>query len=93
MAWGVTNQGTGPAFEGWYDRVWFLTNGVWEGQSVGLGDFYFNETVVPGGNYWQTNSVTLPMSGRGSYNLFVHVDIYDWIYESNKTDNLSPAAL
>src|SRR5439155_13325774 len=39
VTWGVTNQGTGSA-SGWYDRVWFSTNGLLDGQSQNLGDFY-----------------------------------------------------
>jgi len=87
--WGVTNQGLGSATGGWYDRIWFSTNGVLDANSVGLGDFYFNQGVPAGGNYSQTNSVRLPVSGIGGYTLFVQVDIYGWIYESNETNNIS----
>ncbi|PYK00940.1 MAG: hypothetical protein DME23_05595 [Verrucomicrobia bacterium] len=53
--------------------------------------FQVNQSVLAGGNYSQTNSVTLPVSYGGSYNytLFVQVDIYDYIYESNKSNNIS----
>jgi hypothetical protein len=51
VAWGVTNQGSGPALGGWYDRVWFSTNGVLDTSSIDLGDFYFNQGVPAGGNY------------------------------------------
>jgi len=79
VVWGVTNQGSGAALGGWYDRVWFSTNGVLDTSSIDLGDFYFNQGVPAGGNYSQTNSVTLPISLGGSYNytLFVQVDIYN----------------
>jgi subtilase family serine protease len=87
--WGVTNQGIGSAAPPWYDRVWFSTNGVLDANSVYLGDFYFNQTVAPGTTYRQTNTVTLPVSGIGNYTLFVQADIYDWIYESNETNNIS----
>jgi hypothetical protein len=87
--WAVTNQGIGEATGGWYDRVWFSTNGVLDAQSVSLGNFYFSQTVAPGTIYWKTNAVTLPMSANGNYTLFVQVDIYNYLYESNETNNIS----
>jgi hypothetical protein len=91
VAWGVTNQGIGPATGGWYDRVWFSTNGVLDANSIDVGDYYFNQGVLAVGSYSQTNSVTLPISPGGTYNytLFVQVDIYNWIYELNKSNNIS----
>jgi hypothetical protein len=89
VTWGVTNQGNGAALGGWYDRVWFSTNGVLDTSSIDLGEFYFNQGVPAGGSYAQTNSLTLPVSGIGVYTLFVQVDIYNWIYESNKRNNIS----
>jgi len=61
VAWGVTNQGTATASGGWYDRVWFSTNDVLDGQSRSLGDFYVGQAVAPGSGYGQTNTVTLPI--------------------------------
>jgi len=89
VAWGVTNRGLAPAPGVWYDRVWFSTNGVLDAQSVSLGDFPFFQTVPPGGSYWQTNTVTLPMSVSGSYTLFVQVDIFDSIFELSMADKVS----
>ena len=87
--WGVTNQGIGSAAGGWLDRIWFSINGVLDANSVDLGNFPFNQTVPPGTTYWQTNTVTLPVSGIGNYTLFVQADIYNWIYESNESNNIS----
>jgi len=36
-----------------------------------------------------TPSVTLPASGIGNYTLFAQADLYNWIYESNETNNIS----
>jgi hypothetical protein len=93
VAWGVTNQGIGSATGGWYDRVWFSTNGLLDTLSVGRGDFYISQTVAPGGSYRQTNNVTLPISLGGSYayTLFVQVDINNNLYESNESNNVSAA--
>jgi hypothetical protein len=89
VMWGVTNQGSASALGGWYDRVWFSTNGVLDARSVSLGDFYFSQTVAPGTIYWKTNSVTLPMSSNGNYSLFVQVDVNNSIYEANLGDKVS----
>jgi hypothetical protein len=89
VAWGVANQGIGEASGGWYDRVWFSANGVLDAQSRNLGDFYVGQAVAPGDSYWQTNSVTLPMTQSGSYTLFVQVDIYSSILESDEQNNVA----
>ena len=48
-------------------------------------------SVAAGGFYWQTNNVILPVSlgGMYSYSLFVQVDVYNWVFESNKVNNIS----
>jgi hypothetical protein len=91
VAWTVTNQGVGAATGGWYDRVWFSTDGVLDANSTDIGDFYFNQTVPAGGRYSQTNTVTLPISlgGTNAYTLFVQVNINDSLYESDYTNNIS----
>jgi hypothetical protein len=89
VVWGVTNQGVAPASGVWNDRVWFSTNGVLDAQSLRIGDFPFYEPLPPGGSYWQTNMVTLPMSDSGSYTLFVQVDVSDSIYEITLADKVS----
>jgi hypothetical protein len=98
VAWTATNQGIGAATGGWYDRVWFSTDGVLDANSTDIGDFYFSQTVPAGGGYSQTNTVTLPISlgGTYTYTLFVQVDIFNYVYESNKANNISapvPGAL
>jgi hypothetical protein len=91
VAWTATNQGVGAATGGWYDRVWFSTNGALDANSTDIGDFYFNQTVPVGGKYSQTNTVTLPVTLGGTYpyTLFVQVNIYDSLYESNYANNIS----
>lgn len=89
VSWGVTNQGPGGTTVGWYDTVWFSTNGVFDTNSVDVGDFYVNQSLAPGAVYRQTNSVILPMSVSGSFTLFVQVDAYNYVFESNKLNNVS----
>jgi hypothetical protein len=92
IAWAVTNQGTAAALGSWYDRIWFSTNGLLDAQSLNLGDFSFSQPVAPGGTYWRTNSITLPMSGSGNYSLFVQTDIYNALYDFNLANNVSAPA-
>jgi len=89
VAWGVTNQGSAPAPGVWYDRVWFSANGVLECAVSWPRRFSFYQSVPPGGSYWQTNTVTLPMTASGPFTLFVQVDFYDSIYESSLADKVS----
>src|SRR5439155_26955735 len=51
VVWGVTNQGLALAPGGWFDRVWFSTNGGLNAHSVSIGDFPFYQSVPPGGSY------------------------------------------
>jgi large repetitive protein len=90
VEWGVTNRGPASASGGWYDVVWFSTNGVLDANSIALGYFWINQTVLSGGTYWQTNSVTLPMASSGTYTLFVQVDVNNSIYEATLADKVSP---
>jgi uncharacterized repeat protein (TIGR03803 family) len=89
VAWGVTNQGIGAASGGWLDTVWFSTNGVLDAQSIDAGDFFITNNVPAGSSYYQTNSITLPMSASGNYTLFLQVDSADDLFESNETNNTS----
>lgn len=94
ISWNVTNQGVGAAVGGWYDRVWFSTNGVLDASSVALSDVYINQAVAPQTAYSQTGFFTLPLNGPGLYTLFVQSDIYNWVYESDEDNNVSsPTAL
>ena len=89
VSWTVINQGTGPATNGWYDRVMYSTNGVLDAQSVYLGQVYYNQGLAPGASYTATNQVILPMAGSGSFWLFLQVDPYNYVVESDKANNVS----
>jgi hypothetical protein len=93
VAWTATNLGTGAATGGWYDRVWFSTNGVLDAKSTDIGDFYFNQAVAVNGGYSQTNTVTLPISlgGSYSYTLFVQLNVNKSLYESDYANDISAA--
>ena len=86
---GIINQGTGPTVANYYDQIWFSTNGVVDSYSVSLATTYHNQNVTPGTSYSVTNQVTLPMVGSGNFWLFVQADCYNFVFESNKVNNLS----
>jgi hypothetical protein len=89
VAWGVTNQGLAAASGGWYDVVWFSTNGMFDADSLNIGPFWRNEAVPAGGDYWQTNPVALPMAAGGNFALFVEVDANNSLYEASLADKVS----
>lgn len=40
VSWTVENQGAGEAKGPWYDRIYFSTDGVWDGQDTILSSFF-----------------------------------------------------
>ena len=44
--WSVTNQGTATTVGGWYDTVWFSTNGVLDGNSIESRQFLVRRRLV-----------------------------------------------
>jgi len=92
ISWQVANLGPAEAPGGWYDTVWFSTDGVFDANSVALGYFPMNQVVASGSGYGQTNAVTLPMTASGTYTLFVQVDADNAIYEASLGDKVSAGA-
>ncbi|HZR20448.1 MAG TPA: CARDB domain-containing protein [Verrucomicrobiae bacterium] len=90
LVWGVTNQGIGPAIQHgtWRDAIWISTNSTLDSAQLAT-DFAHPSDLDPGGVYWQTNSVRLPVTISGTYYLFVQVDWYNQIYELNKSNNVA----
>jgi hypothetical protein len=89
VMWGVTNHGPAVASGGWFDAVWFSTNGLFDANSVMLNYFWEDQSIPMNGSYWQTNSVTLPLVASGNYTLFVQVDAFDDLYEASLADKVS----
>jgi len=95
VSWAVTNQGVGPARAAWWDRVWVSTNGVLDGRAMDAGDFFIGpgtagiQNLPAGASYRVANTITLPMTNSGSFTVFVQADIFNQIYESTKTNNVS----
>lgn len=88
MVWGVTNQGTGLALGNYYwsDQVVLSATPDPSLGSVLLSQ-YETGPVAPGGTYWRTNSLQLPVTQSGSYYLIFQADAANILYESNTNNN------
>jgi subtilase family serine protease len=84
---GATNQGIGPALGSWTDFILFATNADAALQGAGFG-FSQAGPVLPGGVYWQTNTVRLPAVQDGTYYLALESDYYANLYESDRSNNV-----
>lgn len=97
FAWGVTNQGIGPAigrvftvngsFDGWLDGFYLSTNATWD-QTATLIGFWEETNALPvGASYYRTNTFTLPVVASGTYYLFLVTDPFNDLQESNFSNN------
>jgi subtilase family serine protease len=88
LAWGVTNRGVGAALWQWEDEVYFSTDPVLDWQDSRIDSVYYNLPLPPGGSFWQTNTVRLPVVTNGTYYLIFRVDTYNNVFESNESNNV-----
>ncbi|MCX6926765.1 MAG: hypothetical protein NT154_26705, partial [Verrucomicrobia bacterium] len=95
LTWGVTNQGIGPAIGNWQwaDIVYFSPDPVLDNSDQSMA--YLSQTgpIPAGGSYWWTNTLSLPVVHSGTYYLLFKADTYDWLYESDETNNLVVAPI
>ena len=87
VVWGVTNQGTGEAFgnSSWPDQLYISAN--MSGEGTRLQNWWESGPVPPGGSYWRTNSVELPVVQSGTYYLIFKTDSDNRLYESDPNNN------
>ena len=90
LTWGVTNQGIGPAIVSWdwVDTVYFSTDPALDYSDQGIVNLSQTGPIAPGGSHWWTNTLSLPVVQSGTYYLLFKADAYNWIYESDETNNL-----
>jgi hypothetical protein len=87
LAWGVTNQGTGPALD-WVDAVYLSTNAVLDTGDVELARSVEAGLVEGGACYWRTNAVRIPVAESGTYYLIFKTDVGESLYESDEDNNV-----
>ena len=90
--WIITNLGSGNALGGpqlgWSDRLYLSQDDVLDSQDRSLAELRSDSTVAPGLSYTRTVSVQVPDISTGAYHLFVQVDSYDELFESDEANNL-----
>src|SRR5581483_6579116 len=89
IVWGVTNQGIGPAVAPWLDGVYLSADAVLD---YGIRDElvahnYETKSLPPGGFYWRTNFVPIPITRSGTNYLVFQTDsdveVARYIFESD----------
>jgi subtilase family serine protease len=88
VVWGVTNQGTGPAVDwSWSDSLYFSRNATLDASDVVIGSQSESGPVAPGGSYWRTNTVRVPVVSNTNCYLIFKTDVQNALLESNATNN------
>ena len=85
----VTNQGTGVASGSWNDVVYVSTNTTIAG-AISSANYQAPSSVLAGGEYGQTNFITLPQQS-GTYYLLLSIDDSHSLYEGNYSNNVASA--
>ncbi|NCS06775.1 MAG: hypothetical protein GPJ07_09250, partial [Microcystis aeruginosa G13-07] len=94
VQWTVKNQGPGDTIvNSWSDRLVASTDEVLgDADDLTLASFTRTGLLAPNGTYSRTESVTLPFTLEGNYQLFVVTDSANSVYEgSNEGNNTSSA--
>ncbi len=103
FAWGVTNQGTGPAIgqffavdgphDGWFDVFYISTNAVLDASAKTIGSWVETNALAAGASYCRTNTFSLPVVASGTYYLFLVTDEFNDLGESNFSNNTATGAI
>lgn len=95
ISWTVKNQGNAQAqtsqSSGWIGRVYFSTDNQIDGNDQQLAAAWHTQPLLPDENYTATTILTIPNVPTGTYYLILEVDQYNYVYESDETNNTSSA--
>jgi hypothetical protein len=89
LIWGVTNQGVGAA-EGrccWSDHVYLSASATLNGTERLIESWSETGTVPPGGSYWRTNNLRVPVTDSGTYYLIFEANADNFLDEWNAFNN------
>ncbi|HYG33368.1 MAG TPA: CARDB domain-containing protein [Clostridia bacterium] len=96
LVWGVTNQGTGAARRpgwAWTDMVSISTNPILDYRARSIQSSHEPNGAIsevePGGSYWRTNTVRVPMTESGTYYLFFEANSTRDVFEENYSNNVA----
>jgi hypothetical protein len=91
LAWGVTNQGAGPAngfAHPWSDALFLSTNAYRDGTEQTIDcSVVITNILAPGACYWVTNRVRLPAIQSAEYHLILQTDPGNILLESDPNNN------
>jgi subtilase family serine protease len=93
IAWGVTNQGIGPAIHPWTASLLISTDPILDLSDQWFASTYVDEVVPAGGNLWRTNDIRLPIRESGTYYIFLSSGWDDPRLEPNTTNNVLMASV
>jgi subtilase family serine protease len=91
LVWGVTNQSAAPAIPSkpWSDNVYFCSSPVQDGTDSWLSEVRQAGPLAPGGTYWYTNTVRIPVSRpSGTYYFIFKTDAFNSVSESDEANNV-----
>jgi RHS repeat-associated protein len=94
VQWTINNQGTGDTIvNSWSDRLVASTDGVLgDADDLTLASFTRTGLLAPNGTYSRTESVILPFTLEGNYQLFVVTDSANSVYEGGNEGNNGSSA-
>ncbi|WP_162052193.1 CARDB domain-containing protein [Gloeothece verrucosa] len=89
VQWTVKNQGIGDTIvNSWIDRIVASTNSILgDGDDINLASFNRTGILNPNGTYSRNESITLPFTLEGNYQLFVVTDGANNVYETSDENN------
>ncbi|HVV71236.1 MAG TPA: CARDB domain-containing protein, partial [Verrucomicrobiae bacterium] len=89
FVWGITNQGRGAAvgYYSWYDSLYCSTNPVWDSTATRVNLLYESGPTDPGGAYWRTNVVRVPVVASGRYYFFLKANENNNLLETDYSNN------
>jgi hypothetical protein len=93
ISWTVINQGSDDAFPDWFDSLYISTNSVFDNSAVWIIDVDNTNALAIGDSYTNSLFLTLPVTSSGNYYIFVSVDDYGFVPESNETNNFRAAPI
>ena len=89
VSWIVTNNGDrGTTIATWYDRVYLSASPVFDASTATyLGQRTNPAYLGPGESYARQATFNMPQGFNGNYYIFVLTDFYNWMRESDETNN------
>jgi subtilase family serine protease len=94
VQWTVKNQGAGDTIvNSWSDRIVASSDDILgDADDITLANFTRTGLLAPNGTYSRTESVILPFTLEGNYQLFVVTDSANSVYESSNEGNNGSSA-